>query len=49
MKKKVIIGIVSIGVLTAGWFGYKFIRDKNKRVIQEGSFEIVIDDSYKTE
>jgi len=51
MKKKVVIGIVSgIGVLAAGWFVYiKYIRDRNKRVIKEGSFEIVIDDSYKTE
>ena len=50
MKKKVVIGIVGIGVLAAGYLVYiKYIRDRNKRVIKEGSFEIVIDDSYKTD
>jgi hypothetical protein len=50
MKKKVVIGIVGIGVIAAGWLVYiKFIRDRNKRIIREGSFEIVIDDSYKPE
>jgi uncharacterized membrane protein YukC len=50
MQKKVLIGIVGISVLAAGWFVYiKYIRDRNKRVIKEGSFEIVIDDSYKTD
>jgi hypothetical protein len=50
MKKKVVIGLVGIGVLAASWFVYiKYIRDRNKRVIKEGSFEIVIDDSYKTD
>jgi hypothetical protein len=47
MIKKIAIGIVGIGLLSAIWFGYKFNRDKNKRVIKEGSFEIIIDDSYK--
>jgi hypothetical protein len=46
MIKKVVIGFVGIGVITALWFGFIFIRDKNKRVIKEGSFEIIIDDSY---
>jgi hypothetical protein len=50
MKKKVVIGIVGVTALAAGWFVYiKYIRDRNKRVIKEGSFEIVIDDSYKTD
>ena len=48
MKKKIMIGIVCIGVLAAVWLVYKnYIRDKNKRVIKEGSFEIIIDDTYK--
>jgi hypothetical protein len=33
-EKKVVIGIVGIGVRTAEWFGYKFSRKKS--VIEEG-------------
>ena len=48
MKKGVIITISAIAAAGLGYFIYRKIADRNKEIIQDGTFTIKIDDSAST-
>jgi len=48
MKKGIIIAISAIAAAGLGYFIYRKIADRNKEIIQDGTFTIKIDDTAST-